>query len=581
MFFGPVKTQDGKIYRMVVGNDVTDIQWDDYKADAGLRKDIEAVERKARMEGVAHFCPSGVGGIEFLNDTVSDVKMLVSPNGAGKSATAVVDVILSCIPCKPEWDIFVKHGVKYREWAGKKSVILATYQTSLHKQTLWPELQKWVPEEELGKYGKFWWNHKTKKEPSWKDNPIIKLRCGTTIAFMTYEQDQQAYESFAADIILWDEQGKEHLFDGADERVRRKDGRHVFALTPHIVEGRPDTGWGSWIHKMQTGEKRKGHDVKVFTITLDDVPDYLLSKERRKQAHEKWIEEPQKNNDPIALAEGRARYYGEWHKGSGLVLDNLQPEVHFIDPIKIDGSYTLYRAVDHGTNNPTACLWFAVNKDGFIFIYREYYQSNRTIFQNCKAIVEASGNSMKKIDTFHIEETGQDVAMYEEVFDRERFAKTVLDSRSFATKDAGTGRPTGWLYKACGLFVQPASGKQTTYIIPAVKELLRINSDLKHPVTGAQGSPKMFVFNTCPNFRREWMGWTWETNKSATTFNKNLKELPRDKDNHEMTCAIYGVQIPLRYLGDYGEPAETKRGSRDEDDDRAEPSKVRCRRTGY
>jgi hypothetical protein len=581
MFFGPVKTESGKVYRFVVGKEQEDIPWEEYKKDSALRKEIDVYERKVRCEGVEHFNPSGPGGLAFLNDTTSDVKLVIAPNGSGKSVHAVIDVILSSIPCKPDWDIFVKHGVKFREWGGKKNVIVATYQTSLHKQTLWPELQKWLPEDELLKYGKFWWNYKTKKEPSWKDNPIIKLKCGTTIAFMTYEQDQQAYESFAADIILWDEQGKEHLFDAADERVRRKDGRHVFALTPHIVEGRPDTGWGSWIHKMQTGEKRKGLDVKCYTITLDDVPEYVLTKDRKKQAYEKWITEPQKNNDPIALAEGRARYFGEWHKGSGLVLDNLQPEIHFIDPIKIDNSYTLFRAVDHGTNNPTACLWFAVNKDGFIFIYREYYQSNRTIFQNCRAIIEASGNKIAKLDNFHDDITGQDVQMYEEVFEKERFAKTVLDSRSFATKDATTGRPTGWLYKACGLFVQPASGKQTTYIIPAVKELLRVNADLKHPITGKMGSPRMLIFNTLPNFKREWMGWTWETNKSATTFNKNLKELPRDKDNHEMVCAIYGVQIPLRYLGDYDVSTKSKQPERDIDDPEPQGRKMICRRTGY
>lgn len=525
-----------------------------------IREAVEVVEEAVKANMLRYYVPPSQSVVDFLNDWDNDIKMMVAPNGCGKTCAALIDVILDLIPNDPEWELFKVEGVKPRVWAGPKKLAICTYKMQLHKRHIWPELQKWVPHDMLGTFRPTKDGTADKrrmfKEPSWDRDPHITLKGGSKIYFMAYEQDQDVFESFACDMFLWDEQGTEPKFDGADERVRRRSGRHVFSLTPHKVEGRPDTGHGSWIHKLWMGTNTKGHNVGRYTMKIEDALERYYPAKRKQEAYVKWIEIPTKNNDIKTLQEGRSRYYGEWHLTAGLVLDEVVPDIHFIDPFEIDGSYTLYRGVDHGTRNPTACLWAAVDRQGFIYIYREYYSIGKTIGQNVRNIVEMSGNRLERLELPTAEDTGLEMPRFEEIMEEETYAKTVLDSRSFSTMDAQSGRPTGWVYRACGLLCHKASGKHDEFRIPLVKELLRVNYDLVNPITGKQGSPRMFFFNNLTNLQREWQGYVWEEYNSGGD-NKNMKEHGRQKDNHLIVTLFYLAQIPMRYMGNYSPEEDT------------------------
>jgi hypothetical protein len=545
---------DPNVHTIYMGRQVRQARYEDIRDNEEVREAVEILESAINANQLRYYVPPCQSAVDFLNDSENDVKMVVAPNGVGKTCLALIDIILDGIPNDPEWELFKVEGVKPRVWMGPKKIAICTYKMQLHKRHVWPELQKWVPHDQLADFrpapdGQA--NIKSFKSPSWDRDPHVRLKCGTKIYFMAYEQDQDVFESFACDMFLWDEQGVEAKFDGADERVRRRSGRHVFSLTPHKVEGRPDTGHGSWIHKMVTGENPKGHNVAAYSMSIEDALERYYPARRKREAYTKWIEIPTKNKDMKTLREGRARYYGEWHTTAGLVLDEIVPDIHFIDPFEIDNKYTLFRAVDHGTRNPTACLWFAVDQRGFIYCYREYYSVGKTIGENVSNIIEFSGNRREKLSMEFSEAIGGlEIPRFEEVPDRESFAKTVLDSRSFSTMDPQSGRPTGWVYKACGLLCRKASGKTDEYRIPLVKELLRINPDLQNPITGEMGSPRMFFFNNLVHFQKEWQGYVWEDYRSGGD-QKNMKEHGRQKDNHLITALFYAAQIPMRYLGNY------------------------------
>jgi hypothetical protein len=50
----------------------------------------------------------------------------------------------------------------------------------------------------------------------------------------------------------------------------------------------------------------------------------------------------------------------------------------------------LHRGMDHGDASPTACLWTAVNREGDIFVFREYYQPDKLISYHRSAISSLS-----------------------------------------------------------------------------------------------------------------------------------------------------------------------------------------------
>lgn len=53
-------------------------------------------------------------------------------------------------------------------------------------------------------------------------------------------------------------------------------------------------------------------------------------------------------------------------------------------------SCRLHRGMDHGDASPTACLWTAVNREGDIFVFREYYQPDKLISYHRGAISSLS-----------------------------------------------------------------------------------------------------------------------------------------------------------------------------------------------
>jgi hypothetical protein len=141
---------------------------------------------------------------------------------------------------------------------------------------------------------------------------------------------------------------------------------------------------------------------------------------------------------------------------------------------------------------------------------------------------------------------GDYIKRYEEVMESEGFAKTVMDSRSMAKKEDYTGKTYGQIYRMSGLQIQPASGKEGKDWIPIVNELMRIDPTRKHLVSGKFGAPKLYVFNTCVNFKREVEGYVYETVNDEKS---NQSDRPRKKDDHGCSCIGYACQIPMRWQG--------------------------------
>ncbi len=304
------------------------------------------------------------------------------------------------------------------------------------------------------------------------------------------------------------------------------------------------------------GRTWMGLRVSGYMLDTDEVPDWVYSESRKKAAKEKWIDGPKRTGNFKMLREGQARYYGHYHNSSGLVYDEWDREVHWIDPeqIEIPTNATKYRAVDHGTHNPTACIWAAAfpnpkaPEETIYVVYKTYSHKDRTIDQNAVAIIEASGNTRKKEAD---EYSAGDWEQWVEVCKVERYHKSVLDSRSFATHDASTNREIGWLYKASGLRVQAASGRHFDHSVPVVKDMLRIRKERTHPITGKKGAPMLYVLADARNahFVEEIEHYVWEEYTSGAD-DKNVKERPKKLNDHVMSCLQYLCQIPMRYYGD-------------------------------
>lgn len=543
------KVNDKSLYRLFLGREAYLFTHDYLAANPDLAKllgDMEDVNRRSPLSFYAPFCQEQV---DYLNDAEADLWMLVAPNRVGKTTTALIKMIIHAMPPDKTMWMFTKYGVNMPEWHGPRHFGVCTDVWRKHREVIWPEIRRWVPDAQLGYYAKTYDGRFHKDEPSWERSPSLRLKCRSTIAFYVYEQAQSLFESSAKDGWLWDEQAKQHLFGGADTRTKTKGGWHSFSLTPIPEEGRADTGAGSWINDIYDGELTYGHRVKKYHWPIAVMPDWLFPETQKEAFRIACIDEPQKSGDRRQIAIGEARYYGKWAGVSGLVYPMWNTDIHVIDPDDelLEGC-TLYRGIDHGRVNPLCCLWVAVDRNYNHYIYRELYKGGMEIVEACREIAEMSGNHLRKLEPFTDERTGIEYQRWEEIEEAESFAKTVLDPRCFSKKEMG--REIGWLYRCYGLRVQPASGKFTEDQVDAVSDLLRVDPEHEHPVTGEKGAPHLYIFrNTAPKFEWEIRHYVYEKQRAGALEDHNEKEKPRAKDDHAMSTIAYLAQIPMRYFG--------------------------------
>lgn len=83
--------------------------------------------------------------------------------------------------------------------------------------------------------------------------------------------------------------------------------------------------------------------------------------------------------------------YGTDADMEGLVWDEFTEGKHVIAPFDIPIDYERIITLDHGVTNPTAVLWGAVDYDGKVFIYDEYYEKERVISYHAREIKGKTG----------------------------------------------------------------------------------------------------------------------------------------------------------------------------------------------
>lgn len=487
------------------------------------------------------------GGTDFINDYEADLVLLFAGNRLGKSFAGAAWQSIRVVPTDPDWDCFKKHGLIWQPFGGPVRAAACSYTIKTHlKKNIAPMLLEILPDHELKEYSPRY-KGKGKKKINWRDDASIELACGTTIDFLAYEQDQATFESIAYKNVWMDEQCPEDKFNGLVERGRTGMEKTQFCgtMTPHRVEGRPDTGAGSWVHRLVKGNEDIGMSHSTYHISIDDVPECIYPAHEKAKAKQKWVTDPERRGDKKKIREGRARYFGEWQSSEGLVIEDWDEDIHWIDPIELPDDWTRVRGIDHGMVNPCAAVWIAVSPMGHAFLYREYFEAGRSVAQNALGIVEASGN--KRIDTGVEEDeaSGATYRIFEECHTNERYENSVLDSRSFGTK-SDRGCDLGTLYNEMGLECTPASGQRDDVLLPIMREWFFVDYEKNHFVTGEPGAPRLYVFNTCHNFKREIEGWAFKAGGKGIVNSEKAAE----KNDHLMDATKYALATDPEYMGD-------------------------------
>lgn len=223
---------------------------------------------------------------------------------------------------------------------------------------------------------------------------------------------------------------------------------------------------------------------------------------------------------------------GKWVAAEGMVYPNWNRDRNVItNPSegKWDGTPLIpegasgYEYIDHGLTAPTAVGWVVpvdcecgCNQTDY-YIVGEHYVGGRGVHYHATCI-----KSIREQLGFPI-------------------LGTFLDSQAFSNTQTRSSQELATNPKLNELFSYADQYlDEEIFVLPNQKdwdagydritELLAVDPDHIHPITGDRGAPHLFVFATCPNWIREIEGYRWKKLKASDTF----KEEPVDKDDHHM-----------------------------------------------
>ena len=212
-------------------------------------------------------------------------------------------------------------------------------------------------------------------------------------AYMDKESDVFNYQGAEYDYIYWDElthfTEKQYRYMTSRLRGKQPIRRQIKAATNPGGVGHSwvkarfiDVGEAEKIHRPLPTEDEPKPGTRCFIpakihdnqALLNNDPDYL----RRLQS--------------LPTKERKQLLEGDWDSFAGQAFDEWNKEIHVIKPFKIPDTWKKFRAVDYGRTAPFCCLWFAIDHDYNLYVYKEAYRTGLDAVDQAKLIVDLNGN---------------------------------------------------------------------------------------------------------------------------------------------------------------------------------------------
>ncbi len=177
----------------------------------------------------------------------------------------------------------------------------------------------------------------------------------------------------------------------------------------------------------------------------------------------------------------QAFLHGDWEMYEGQAFEEFDHDIHVIEPFEIPEHWFRWISVDNGYTDNFAWYWFAVDEEGFVYIYREFTRQNQdpklTYSEQAKRVLELSTH--KKIEHGRVVEK------------REPISVVYAGHDAFATHPLAAGKTIAHYYQQAGL-------KPVTSSIP--DRLLRKatwHEYLRPFQYGDQTVAKVRIFSNC------------------------------------------------------------------------------------
>jgi phage terminase large subunit-like protein len=316
---------------------------------------------------------------------------------------------------------------------------------------------------------------------------------GSIITGKSADAGRDKFQGASVDLVHIDEECEVAVFDECYQRTADCAGKILLTLTPlaDIASG-VRTPWVFDLYE----EMKQGRKDTVF-VNLNVLENPYVPAEEKVKLVEKWA----------GHFEEGARLYGHFIQRSGLVYSQWDAAVHMVDPPKLPLEWRRIVSIDPAATGTTAAIWAAI-KPGTddLYIYREYYQSNKIVSDHAKNILAMNGTD--KIDMW------------------------LIDPKWGSQRNNETHKTGQQLYRENGIPCRLADIEYDDYGLNAAREYIAatLDSSARHA--------KVFISKKLENFKFEIEHYVWDTFMAGEQ--KGLsKDKPRKRDDHLMNAFQY------------------------------------------
>lgn len=375
---------------------------------------------------------------------------------------------------------------------------------------------------------------------SYKQNPDTLILVdpktggpGTEILFRYLENEQSILNlNLGAFYVDQAEFVKEEIFSHLLGRLRRwsqeesERFKKAYGRKPKhygFITGNPEPGWV--YRRFKQGKDSDGRYLKD-PHTLYEAPtsankDHLppnYEENLRRNYRETWVK----------------RYLeGGWDTFLGQVYKEYSRALHVIKPFQVPAHWPRFIGWDHGKTNPTAATFQAVDENGYVVLYREYYAVSAVIKEHADAVLKlCEGDSVPR------GEDGNSILVW-------------MDP-SVAGDTDPQGRDFRQHYLDYGI-IGLVANKKVAAGIEKVSGLLHPDPDRDFPdwhekgckkdgqgrivKKAEKGSPKLFIFDTCVSHLHEIEIYKYKERKLGEV--GNAYEEPVKQNDHAMDSWRY------------------------------------------
>lgn len=328
----------------------------------------------------------------------------------------------------------------------------------------------------------------------------VRFTNGSLITCKSADSGRDKFQGASVDLVWIDEECEADIFDECFQRTADCAGKLLLTLTPltDIASGVKEP----WVYNLYEKWKQGKNDIEFVSLSVLDNP--FVPEIEKERLKEKWS----------GHHEERARLYGEFVKRAGLVYNTFDESRHLVKPFRIPNSWRRIASIDPASTGTTAVVWGAIDPGNNLYIYREYYESDKIISDHAKDIMIA--NCGDPIDVW------------------------LIDPKFGTQRNPETHRSNIQLYKDAGIPARLAP-IDADFGLNASREYINAT------VTENSRHPKLYIFNDCYKLVWEVKHYVWAFYAKGDLKGQS-KDKPLKRNDHAVNAMQYLCSLQPKSL---------------------------------